>query len=216
MLADKPNLANLDLTSAKRIARGQINRVSESISARVARLPAQMPAKRLAWLRETEHLYRQTYDEVLIGIASEKRRVFAVYLMPLAQEFEGWLSIEVAVASFKGARSSFVLAAVAEQTIARMMEGLKSVDAIEALRNELSEWNFVQLLQSMLLPTPQDVVYVATESGCFVAKWNAERHSYIMTSWLPDRLATDHERTVLRRLRREQRLGAGPSLADCI
>jgi membrane protein YqaA with SNARE-associated domain len=213
MLSEKPNL---DLASAKRIARGQINRVAESISERVARLPSQMPVKRLTWLRETENLYRQTYDEVLIGIASEKRRVFAVYLMPLAEEFEGWLSIEVAMASFKGARTIFVLAAVAEQTIARMMEGLKSVDAIEALRNELSEWNFIQLLQSMLLPMPQDVVYVATASGCFVAKWNAQRHSYIMTSWLPDRLATDHERTVLRRLRRDERLGAGPSLTDCI
>lgn len=213
MLSEKPNL---DLTSAKRIARGQINRVADTISERVARLPTQMPAKRMAWLRETENLYRQTYDEVLIGIASEKRRVFAVYLMPLAEEFEGWMSIEVAVASFKGARSSFVLAAVAEQTIARLMEGLKSVDAIEALRTELSEWNFIQLLQNMLLPTPQDVAYVATESGYFVAKWNADRHSYIMTSWLPDRLATDHERTVLRRLRREERLGAGPSLAECV
>lgn len=208
--------SNLDVASAKRIARGQINRVAETISERIARLPAQMPGKRLAWLREAENLYRQTYDEVLIGVASEKRRVFAVYLMPLAEQFEGWLSIEVAVASFKGARTNFVLAAVAEQTIARMLEGLKSVDAIEALRNELSEWNFIQLLQSMLLPTPQEVVYVATESGYFVTKWNADRHSYIMTSWLSDRLATDHERTVLRKLRREQRLGTGPNLAECV
>ena len=208
--------SNLDMASAKRIARGQINRVAETISERIARLPAQMPGKRLAWLRETENLYRQTYEEVLIGVASEKRRVFAVYLMPLAEQFEGWLSIEVAVASFKGARTNFVLAAVAEQTIARMLEGLKSVDAIEALRNELSEWNFIQLLQSMLLPTPQEVVYVATESGYFVTKWNADRHSYIMTSWLSDRLATDHERTVLRKLRREERLGTGPSLAECV
>lgn len=208
--------SNLDMASAKRIARGQINRVAETISERIARLPAQMPGKRLAWLREAENLYRQTYDEVLIGVASEKRRVFAVYLMPLAEQFEGWLSIEVAVASFKGARTNFVLAAVAEQTIARMLEGLKSVDAIEALRNELSEWNFIHLLQSMLLPTPQEVVYVATESGYFVTKWNADRHSYIMTSWLSDRLATDHERTVLRKLRREQRLGTGPNLAECV
>ena len=197
---------NLDVPSARKIARGQISIVVDKTTERIASLSTKYPSKRGAWLRAVEHEFKQAYKETLIAVVSENRRVRAIYFLPLAEQYDGWVAIEVSVATFGAAMRYFRIAAITENAIIRLMQGLRDCSPFDTLKDELLEWFLPGVLTYMSLPNRADALSIPTKSGYFTAKWDHSHSTFVYVSWQPDRLLTDPERTVLDRLRREKRL----------
>jgi len=55
---------------------------------------------------------KEVYKETLQAVVSEKRRVRAIYFLPLAEEYEGWLVIEISTATLDTAMRTFKMAAI--------------------------------------------------------------------------------------------------------
>lgn len=209
------NRPTLDAASARKIARGQISIVVDNTSERIAKLSTHFPSKRGAWLRAVEDTFRDAYKDTLLTVVSEKRRVLAVYFLPLAEQYEGWLAIEICVASFDGATRRFYLSAISEHAIVRLMQGRRDCSHLDALKDELLEWILVAMLNCIAGQNRPDILCIPTKSGYFTAKWDRNHSTYVCTNWHPDRLLPDKERAIAARLRHEERLGLEAELANC-
>ena len=209
------NKPNLDATSARTIARGQISIVVEDTATRIASLSAKYPSKRGAWLRAVESNFKDAYKDTLLAVFPEKRRVLAVYFLPLAEQYDGWLAIEVSVATFGTATRIFKLAAISENAIIRLMQGLKDCSHLDALRDEFLDWFLLSCMTYLAMPNRPEIICIPTKSGYFTAKWDRSHISYIYTNWQPERLLNDKKQFVLSKLRREERFGVAAELGDC-
>ncbi|MEI6807043.1 MAG: hypothetical protein WCK49_11180 [Myxococcaceae bacterium] len=209
------NKPNLDVSSARTIARGQISIVVEDTAKRIASLSMKFPSKRGAWLRAVENNFKEAYKETLLALIPEKRRVLAVYFLPLAEQYDGWLAIEVSVATFGTAMRTFKLAAITENTIIKLMQGLKDCSHLDALKNELLDWFLPGVMTYMTTLNRPEIICIPTKSGYFIAKWDHSHITYVFTNWQPDRLLTDKEQVVLSKLRREKKFGVAAELGDC-
>jgi hypothetical protein len=207
---------NLDMASARKIARGQISLVVDETAERIANLSTKFPSKRGAWLRAVENEFKEAYKEMLLAVVSEKRRVLAIYFLPLAEQYDGWLAIEVSMATFGTAMRVFKIAVISESAIIRLMMGLRDCRPFDALKDESLEWFLPTVLTCMTMPDRPDILCIPTKSGYFTAKWDHSHNTYVYTNWQPDRLLTDKDRAVLSGLRREERLGMAAELGDCV
>ncbi len=207
---------NLDAASARKIARGQISLAVDDTAERIAKLAMKFPSKRGGWLCAVEKQFKEAYKETLLAVVSEKRRILAIYFLPLAEEYEGWLAIEISIATFGTAMRTFKIAAIAESAIIKMMQGLRDCSTLDSLKDEILEWFIPSAVICMTMPGRADFLCVPTKSGYFNAKWDHSHNTYVYTSWQPDRLLTDKDQTAISRLRREQRLGMAAALGDCI
>jgi hypothetical protein len=207
---------NLDGASARKISRGQISLVVDNTAERIANLSAKFPSKRGAWLRAVENEFKEAYKEMLLAVVSEKRRVFAIYFLPLAEQYDGWLAIEVNIATFGTATKVFTIAAISESAIISLMRRLRDCRPFDALKDETLEWFIPSVLTCVTMPDRPDILCIPTKSGYFRAKWDHSHNTYVYTNWQPDRLLTDKDQTVLSRLRSKERLGMAAELGNCI
>ena len=207
---------DLDVASARKIARGQISLVVQETAERIANLPAKYPAKRDAWVRFVEKEFKEAYKETLLAVASQKRRVLAIYLLPLAQQYDGWVAIEASIVTFGKAMRFFPLAAISESAIIRLMQGIRACRPIDALKEESLDWFIPSIMAGIASPDRSEILCIPTKWGYFTAKWDYRHNAYVYTSWQPDRLLTDRDRAVLCKLRCEERLGTAAELGDCV
>ena len=75
---------NLDTASARKIVRGRISMAVDDIAERIAKISMTFPSKRGGWLQAVEKQFKEGYKETLLAVVSEKRRVLAIYFLPLA------------------------------------------------------------------------------------------------------------------------------------
>ena len=86
--------------------------VADDTVEQVTKLSMKFPSKRGGWLRAVEKQSKEAYKETLQAVVSEKRRVRAIYFLPLAEEYEGWLVVEISIATLDTAMSTFKTAAI--------------------------------------------------------------------------------------------------------
>lgn len=207
---------NLDTASARKIARGRISMAVDDTAERIAKFSMTFPSKRGGWLQAVEKQFKEGYKETLLGVVSEKRRVLAIYFLPLAEQYEGWLGMEISIATFGKAMRVFYIAVITESAIIKLMQGLRDCRPLDSLKDEILEWFIPSALSCMTMPDRPDILCIPTKSGYFTAKWDPSHNTYVYTNWQPDRLLTDKDQTVISRLRLEQGLGMVAELGDCI
>ena len=86
--------------------------VADDTVEQVTKLSMKFPSKRGGWLRAVEKQSKEAYKKTLQVVVSEKRRVRAIYFLPLAEEYEGWLVIEISTATLDTAMRTFEMAAI--------------------------------------------------------------------------------------------------------
>jgi hypothetical protein len=205
-----PDIANkptLDDASARKIARGQISVAIENINSRITSLATSYPAKRGAWLRVVEDHYKETYKETLLHIETDKRRVVAFFLWPLADSYDGWIAIDVVVATFGSGTRQLRIAAITENAVVKLMQGLRETSHLDALRAQTLDWALNRVMTCYAEQNRPNNVCIPTKSGYFTAKWDLLHKAYVFTGWHPDRLLNDREQAILERLRREKQIG---------
>ena len=210
------NKPTLDEASARKVARGQISVMVEKTAERIANTSTKFPAKRGAWLRAVEAGFRKGYKDNILTLVSEKRRVLVVYFLPLAEQYDGWLAVEASVATFGAEMRVFKISVISEHALARLMQGLRDCSLLDALRDQFLEWFLSTILACIASPNRPDILCVPTKSGYFTAKWDRMHSTFVYTDWQPDRLLTDKERTLLDRLRSEERLGLHADFGNCV
>ena len=138
-----------------------------------------------------------------------------VYFLPLAEQYEGWLAIEISMVSFGGGTRNIKISALSENAIARVMQGMRDCSPLDSLKGELLEWTLSSVMNCMANQNRPDILCIPTKSRVFTAKWDRNHCTYVYTNWQPERLLADKEQAIVDKLRREERLGLDANLGDC-
>lgn len=194
----------LDEKSARTIARGRIEKHDQAILEKFSQDKSVYPSKRLAWLRSVEADLPARFGKSLLSVMHDKRRVCAIVLGGLGDEKPGWIALTVLIFPFKHRAKPISVAYFSAHSVARLMERLREVDPIQAVRSELLEWSFMPLIKAN---GATEELICPTKTGYFAGTWDPEYCGVVFKTWLPDRLSSALENEVLNKLRKEARLG---------
>lgn len=147
---------------------------------------------------------RAVFGETLIVVWSDKRKVGAVVLNGFEDQRPGWLAASVFIFPFgtREARATNI-AWFSAHSVARLMERLRDVNPMETMVRELLSGPLAALTT---VTDTQDLI-LPTKTGYFIGARDRDLRAPVFKTWLPDRLANNHERQVLDTLRREEKIG---------
>lgn len=204
---------SLDEKSARTIARGRITRFSEEVSERLAKIQTNRPTKRLAWIRHVKAEFMKTFGDGVLTAFSDNRRVHGLLLHPVQDGIGGWLAASAYAIKFGNTLlTGGPLAYFSAHAIARMLERLRVVDPIHAMKEE----SFVWALAELTTTAHREHYLLPTKSGYFCGVWDQNDSLPVFTTWLPDRYLTVREQEVLTYLRYERRIGFTRGLEDSV
>lgn len=204
-------IVSLDEKSARTLARGRISRIVADRDEQIGNALNNLPGKRMAWLRAVQRDISLILGEPLLVVGATNRHVVFLCLDPV-DERPGWLVMTCCVCRYGREPGTVPVTLLSAHAIARLMERLRDVDPIKALKSELLQWTLLVLMSTERAPN----AILPTKNGYFTLEKDLEENLYVFTTWLADRQLSDREQEILATLRTEKRLGFSEKLSEVV